>query len=360
MKKRRRCLVFDRNALLLPIRKAEPTGLDMRLENPINPLYLKMKDARFAARTAERQHAHGGEAGDAHAQWAAVLKLGNKILIEHSKDLEVAAWMTEALLRERGFSGLTDGFNLLHSLIELFWEDLYPTLDEDGVASKIVSLTGLNGEETDGTLIVPIAMIPLTQGRTVEPFALWQWQQAQRGTQDTKILEAIQLAVRETPPLFFHQLREDLFACKQAFLQLTTILDERCAEDAPPTSRIRVQLDACLECIHMIAKDIVGVPPVKQTQTEPTDPIVAIATESIDSAVAISMPLMESGTREQVLQSLLHAADFFRRTEPHSPLSYILERTVRWGRMPLPELLQELVRDEPALGHIRSLTGIEQ
>lgn len=48
-------------------------------------------------------------------------------------------------------------------------------------------------------------------------------------------------------------------------------------------------------------------------------------------------------TRDEALDGLLKVADFFRRTEPHSPVSYALEQAVRWGRMPLPELLGDLI-----------------
>jgi type VI secretion system protein ImpA len=41
----------------------------------------------------------------------------------------------------------------------------------------------------------------------------------------------------------------------------------------------------------------------------------------------------------------LRAAAFFKRTEPHSPVSYALEQAVHWGRMELPELLGELIAD---------------
>ena len=48
-------------------------------------------------------------------------------------------------------------------------------------------------------------------------------------------------------------------------------------------------------------------------------------------------------TREDAFRALLQVADYFKRTEPHSPVAYSLEQAVRWGRMPLPELLTELI-----------------
>ena len=51
-------------------------------------------------------------------------------------------------------------------------------------------------------------------------------------------------------------------------------------------------------------------------------------------------------------------AAFFRQTEPHSPIPYTLEQTVRWGRMPLPDLLAELIPDSNARQHYFRMVGI--
>src|SRR5262245_60195763 len=51
------------------------------------------------------------------------------------------------------------------------------------------------------------------------------------------------------------------------------------------------------------------------------------------------------GSREEAFATLLRVAEFFRRSEPHSPVSYTLEELVRRGRMSLPDLLSELIND---------------
>ena len=53
--------------------------------------------------------------------------------------------------------------------------------------------------------------------------------------------------------------------------------------------------------------------------------------------------------REQAYQMIKQVADYLARTEPHSPVSYLLYRAFAWGHTPLPELLSELISsDEPA------------
>ncbi len=64
-------------------------------------------------------------------------------------------------------------------------------------------------------------------------------------------------------------------------------------------------------------------------------------------------------TREEAFQSLLQIAAFFKRTEPHSPVSYALEQAVRWGKLPLPELLNELIADQGSREQLFKLVGIQ-
>ena len=64
-------------------------------------------------------------------------------------------------------------------------------------------------------------------------------------------------------------------------------------------------------------------------------------------------------TREDAFRALLQVAEFFKRTEPHSPVSYALEQAVRWGKMPLPDLLAELIPEEAAREQLFKLVGIK-
>ena len=64
-------------------------------------------------------------------------------------------------------------------------------------------------------------------------------------------------------------------------------------------------------------------------------------------------------SRQQALDQLLMIAHFFSSSEPHSPIPFLLRRAVKWGNLPLPELLNELVVDETTRDNIFNLTGIE-
>src|SRR4051812_28250574 len=62
-----------------------------------------------------------------------VIRLASDVLATKSKDLQIAAWLTEALTWQHGFAGLNEGLDLIRQLLDRFWETLYPEL-EDGDA----------------------------------------------------------------------------------------------------------------------------------------------------------------------------------------------------------------------------------
>src|SRR5206468_5842988 len=63
-------------------------------------------------------------------------------------------------------------------------------------------------------------------------------------------------------------------------------------------------------------------------------------------------------SREAALDRLREVADFFRRTEPHSPVPYLIQRAINWSRMSFEQLLVELVKDENSRLDINSTLGI--
>src|SRR5262249_41939649 len=170
--------VLDLAKLVAPIPGPKPTGKDLREELSPNSAYYAIKDARNAARAAERQLAVDGDEATAPPDWRLVLQLGTEALAEQTKDLETTAYLIEALVRLHGFAGLRDGFQLARELVEQYWDGLYPQPDEDGLDTRLAPLTGLNGEDAEGTLLVPIARVPITEATSLGRLDCTHYQQA--------------------------------------------------------------------------------------------------------------------------------------------------------------------------------------
>lgn len=58
--------------------------------------------------------------------WDQVLKLSQSILSDLSKDFTAACYFANASIQVNGYSGMLDGFALLDSLCEEYWQDMFP------------------------------------------------------------------------------------------------------------------------------------------------------------------------------------------------------------------------------------------
>jgi type VI secretion system protein ImpA len=62
--------------------------------------------------------------------------------------------------------------------------------------------------------------------------------------------------------------------------------------------------------------------------------------------------------RAQALLQLRLVADFFRRTEPHSPVAYLADKAANWGDMPLHVWLRAVIKDPAAIAGVEELLGV--
>src|SRR5271156_4990923 len=107
--------------LLNPIEGSNPSGDDLRYED----IYSKIKEAR---REEAVPPAGMTESDRKVADNPLVIKLSTEALTKKTKDLWLAAWLTEAMVKQNGFSGLRDGLAVCHGFVEKFWDTLYPAI----------------------------------------------------------------------------------------------------------------------------------------------------------------------------------------------------------------------------------------
>lgn len=371
---------LDFAQLLEPISEAEPTGSELKDDPAQSAVYYRIKDARDAARAAERQLAQAALYGDdadsgslPPPNWKQVRELATEALAHSSKDLWITAWLIEALAREHGFAGLRDGFRLARELSERFWDGIHPRPDDEGYAHTVAQLTGLYGDESEGALVAPILAMPIANSPSIQPLSSADYQQAtqieqiadperraQRIDQGAVTLQIFDRAARETPDDWYRTLLQDVDGCLDEFTRLNQVLDANCGQNAdgysaaPPASQIRRTLEECRDRVRSLARHLSAADAAEAAEPPPTNGSLATVPGNPQMALATGKVV----TRDDAFRALLQVADFFRRTEPHSPVSYALEQAVRWGRMSLPELMSELIADDAARQEIFRRVGI--
>lgn len=351
--------VIDIEALAAPFEGDNPCGPNLRQDESDNAPYYALRRLQGQARTAERQAAMAAvaaegedvDAGDASVlkEWSGLLELCEKTLRESSKDIEVVSWMIEALVRLHGFDGLRDGFGLAVQLVERYWDNLHYDTEDSDPGAKAQPFAGLNGTDREGALIRPFKTVPLTPDLEAggPGFGLGKCEQLQR---DGRLGEA-EAAARLDGANFYPPMMAALKAAQAAYRRLTELFDEKMGSDAPGTSQIR----EAFEGAERMARTLGG--------------MYLPAGDAADAAGGTDGPATAGGpamiarsgtfaTREQALEMLKAVAKFFREQEPHSPISYALESMIERARMPLFDLLADLLPDEDARRRVLQNAGI--
>ncbi|HEY5602455.1 MAG TPA: type VI secretion system protein TssA [Gammaproteobacteria bacterium] len=359
---------MDLDSLLQPISEENPAGVDLRADIAPTSTYNVLKDARNNARAAERKNVFDSSDNTAINYWKTINEIAPAVSSSKTKDLEITSWYIEALTRIHGFDGLLFGFRMLKGLITNYWDYLYPTPDEEGVETKVAPITGLNGMGAEGVLIAPIRNIPLTHCSSGDDFSLWQYKQAVdiHKIPDERLkaerinaagfgMENIQRAVAQTADAEVIKLKTAIAECLQEYRDISRLLDERCGDASPPASNIINVLEDCAGAVNHLYKDRnlnIATPAAADESGAATGTSTGGSTSPVSR---VGSPIK---SREDAFQQILEISAYFRRTEPHSPVSYVLEKAVKWGRMPLHQLIPELIADGGALEQYRSLTGI--
>ena len=360
---------FDLEALLAPIPGDAPQGIDIREDFSATSPYNRLRDARSEARDAERgQDAGGDDARDPTPLWRSVRELALKTLAETTKDLEVAAWLTEALVRSHGFVGLAAGAQLMAGLAERYWDGLFPLPDDYGMETRVTPVTGLNGRDGNGSLIQPLYKLTLFNRVDGSPVAYYQYQQSEQlGTLDAERrqqridagavpLDDLERDARAAGGRTWAALLAEVRAARDAWQAMANLLDEKAGADGPSTTAVRDLLSGIIEVAARYA-------PAETAEGEAAPENAggdqgAAAAASGPGFAGIAASPGRAASREDALRALTEIANFFRRTEPHSPLSYTLDEAVRRGRMSWPELLAEIVADLDTRNGILTTLGI--
>ncbi|HUN44773.1 MAG TPA: type VI secretion system protein TssA [Acetobacteraceae bacterium] len=367
---------FDLEALLAPIPGDAPQGVDIREDFSSLSPYNRLRDARSEARDAEKmldnrsRDADGEEVRDPAPLWRTVRDVGLKTLTETAKDLEVAAWVTEAYVRSHGLNGLTAGAKLIAGLAESYWDDVFPLPDDYGVETRVAPVTGLNGREGNGSLIQPLHKLTLYVRPDGTPFAVYQYDNsAQLGSLDAERRAArieagavpfddVEREARALGSRTFARVRQDAREALEAWQHMADLLDEKASEDPPSTSAVRDLVRHVLEIANRYA-------PPEESTSGAGEGRIAGADAAGDMAAGggivsgIAVPAGQVVNREDALRTLENIATFFRRTEPVSPLAYTIEEAVRRGRMTWPDLLEEIVPDRDSRNAILTSLGIK-
>ena len=344
----------DFESLLTPIPGDKPGGESIRYAGPY--------DAIEEARRADDELTQGDWQRDTKASdWRRVVELASDALSKRSKDVQVAAWMTEALIRLHGFAGLRDGCRLLREMSERFWDHLHPEAEGDDLEGRAGPIEWMNQRLPEAVRFVTIA-----QSSRGDKYGWWHWQESRtvdnlgRTNPEAKSTalaegkisgEDFDKAVATLRRAHYEELFADINQGSDEVRGLIAEIDTRFGRNAPSLVAVKQAVDDCRGLLETIVK--------RKRELEPD----AVSGEAGSAAEGSSSPGHGGaalGDRAAALRQLAEVAAFFRRTEPHSPVSYLVQRAVQWGHMPLENWLRDVIKDEAVLANLRDTLGLKE
>jgi type VI secretion system protein ImpA len=340
----------DIESLLAPISDASPCGEDLSFSPEFDAI---QEDRRSDDATLDQ----GEWVTDLKtADWTAVIQKCSELLSTRCKDLRLTGWMAEALTRTEGFAGLAAGYQLMAGLFQRYGDCVHPGAEEEDQELRIGSLNWLLVQSMDWVRTIPLTSAP--QG-SYDAIAIEAAARAHQGSDSDNHPDSAQIdaARTATPFEFYQRLAEQIPLAQAALDSLEAAAEQRLAQEAPSFTAARDTLnDVAGTALRMAAA--VGVSPDQMQAPQQLSPAPEAA--SAPAAAQPSAPQVsgEITSRKEALLQLRRVADFFRRTEPHSPVAYLAEKAARWGNMPLHVWLKTVLKDNPALEQLEDLLDV--
>lgn len=339
--------------LLQPIAGENPAGESLRYEGT----YDRIAEARREDDPKLSQGIY--KTAHKRADWHTVSSVCIETLTTRTKDLQIAGWLLEAWLHRDGFAGVAKGLRVVAAMCERFWDQMYPEIDANDLEGRIAPFDWIEQK-----LSLKLKQIPLTTHSEGESYSCVDWERAchfeNLAMKDPRALQEalatinpsvsmFRNAVRATERSFYAELVCDLDDAIEACAQLEHLLDEKCGKNAPGFRQFREALNAIRQ---LICQDM-GEEEVETGVLELESPQPAVPEFEPSSGGPIR-------SRADAYRRLSEAADYLLRAEPHSPTPYLVKRAVEWGNMSLPELLQQIVRNEGELTEIDRLLRLTE
>lgn len=273
-------------------------------------------------------------------------------LLEKSRDIQIAMHLTCALLWTEGFSGFVRGLSLILGLLDNYWEDVHPRKDPDD-AYPILRINTLNSLNDYKKVLAPIAQIKLTHSMAGE----FAWQDLKSSinklapadsSSDNHVSKLIEGAFAGTALATLMQQEQDVKQAIELSQSIVALVAEKTdsahAPDLMPVINLLRNIDKCLtEKIQQRAASEMGDAAFDQFPAE--NPSKAAKIDGIQS-------------RDEVIRALDAICNYFERSEPSSPIPFLMLRAKKLLIMNFMDILREMAPD--AVNQAEKICGVHQ
>jgi type VI secretion system protein ImpA len=341
-----------RDDLLNPIPGENPSGVNLR--------YDRVSDQIKEARTEGDASVLGDLATPKKADYKLVIKLAGEALATKSKDLQLAAWLTEAEVKREGIGMVEPCLKLMLDLQQQFWETLYPEIEDGDVGMRAVPVEWACNRVADMLREAPLTKDGLSFYRYGESRRVGY--EADVGYDDNKA-EARRLAIEDgkitaeewdksfeaTPKSWYVAMDEAMRAAVETLEAMRIFCEEKYGEEGPAFGK----LNTALEEVGVVVSRLLN----EKRKIEPDDPAPgeeeALAEEetaapeaepeNYGETPAGAGPVVRAKTgksvsaepvdREDAIARIQACAKFLQKENSSSPVAYLVQAALRLGEL---------------------------
>jgi len=265
-----------------------------------------------------------------------------------SRDLRLLAHLGTAVLRTDGVPAFSDTLSVASKWLETQWSHVYPLVDEDAILRR----NALNCFADPMAVVDGLRRIRIVNSRQHGAFSLRDvdiaTHQLTPGASDAQVDEnQVNAAFAATPVVELAQLHESVVGAVASLRSIDAKMRDAAGTEATPLfDPLMVQLQRMTQVLRA------------QIAVHPDS---AAATLSGVEAGAATEAATQSGpvkSRQDAIRALDAVADFFKRTEPSSPIPLFLARAKRLVSKDFLEVLEDIAPE--ALPQARAAGGLKQ
>lgn len=336
-------------ALLEPIAADAPCGVDIGYD----PDFLELDTILQGKPETQFSSAEDPD-------WKAVMNRCLE-LFDRSKDLRVSVRLTLAWMKSGGLPGFHRGLQVLKGLIAQYWDPVFPRLDPDdgndplervNILSSLATPAGTYGDPLQ--IIGRLRQAPLAESPQLGKISMVDVERSVSGAaadgQTPVSASQVQAAFRSTPPERLQEIYAAITGAQACVKELDDLL----------TSIVGSNQAVAFDSLASTLKDLQKVvaphaSPGEVVADEGGEQVGAVASEGGHSeGPAISGAIR---SRQDVVRVIDQICEFYRRTEPSSPVPLILLRARRMVNMDFVQLLMDLAPE--SLNQINVITGMQ-
>jgi type VI secretion system protein ImpA len=272
--------------------------------------------------------------------WGEIKSRALEALVK-SKDLRVLAFLGSAVLRTDGFDAFSDTLNVAAKWLEVYWNQVFPVVSEDAILRR----NALNCFADPMGVVDGLRRLPLVASRIHGTFSLRDIDIATgqipakdgdpRPTEDQ-----INGAFGAMPAEDLTALHASAAAAVGALKAIDRQMREAAGSDATP------QFDGLLAQLVKVERVLAAQLALRPGHEDAAQTDGSLATQAGGARSGII------SSRQDAIAALDAVADFFRRTEPSSPIPLFLARAKRLVSKDFLEVLADIAPDAVAQARV--------